>query len=443
MKSNYIVSSLIALLLFSACKDKRNDPHASHEAAAKVEYTCPMHPEIIRDQPGKCPICGMDLVKKHADPRAVRMDTSLESLVKPVNEQVISNIATIKAESGPRIFSEQVQGIITYDIRNQVSLSSRVSGRIERLMIKYNFQPVKAGQLVMEIYSPDLVAAQRELLFIHRTDKNDPMLQKAKQRLSLLGMQPNQIEQIIRTGKPLYRVPVFSNASGYILEKGAAAMQTPSVVSNTPASSGDGMNGMSGSKAASGGTQPQASAPYNKPVLTREGQYVSAGESLFTIYKASDLVAEFSFAPGLAAEIKRGQKLVFRSTAEPDNVYTGTIGLIEPTIVNGQNFTVARVYISASTGFSVGDLITANIPVVQNRGWWLPKQAVWELGNRSIVFRKIDGVFRPMEIETGFTTEGTIQVLTDISDWEIAKTAYYLVDSESFIKTNQNSSSQQ
>jgi membrane fusion protein, copper/silver efflux system len=432
------------LLLFAACKDKNaNNLHAGHEAAATVEYTCPMHPEIIRDQPGKCPICGMDLVKKQIDPRAVRMDTSLESLVKPVNEQVISNIATIRAESGPRIFSEQVQGIITYDIRNQINLSSRVSGRIERLMIKYNFQPVKAGQLVMEIYSPDLVAAQRELIYIYQADRNDPMLQRAKQRLSLLGMQPNQIEQIIRTGKPLYRVPVFSNASGYILEKSAAAMQTPSVLSTAPASSGDGMSGMNGGNASSGRSQPQTSAPSNTPVLIREGQYVSAGESLFTIYKASDLVAEFSFTPALAAEIKRGQKLVFRSTAEPDKVYTGAIGLIEPTIVNGQSFTVARVYISAANKFPIGDLIIANIPVVKNSGWWLPKQAVWQLGNRSIVFRKIDGVFRPMEVETGFTTEGTIQVLTDISDWEIAKTAYYLIDSESFIKTNKNSSSQQ
>ena len=408
MKSNYIVSALMVLFILSACKDKQGKSH----------------------------------VHKQTDSNAAGIDSSLLSLVKPVNEQVIANIATIKADSGPRIFSEQVQGVITYDTRSQVSLSSRVSGRIERLLIKYNFQPVKAGQLIMEIYSPDLVAAQRELLFIYQADKDDPMLQRAKQRLSLLGMQPGQVEQVLRTGKPLYRVPVFSTASGYILEKTVAGMQTPYVVSTAPASSGDGMGSMGKSNTTFEG-QPQTSASSNTPVLTREGQYVNAGESLFTIYKANELVAEFSFVPGLAAEIKSGQNLVFKSTAEPGKVYAGSIGLIVPTIVNGQSFTVARVYISASTGFSVGDLITANIPVVKNRGWWVPKQAVWQLGNRSVVFRKVDGVFRPMEVETGYLTEGTIQVLTDISDWEIAKTAYYLVDSESFIKTNQDSSTQQ
>ncbi|HEX6181036.1 MAG TPA: efflux RND transporter periplasmic adaptor subunit [Chitinophagaceae bacterium] len=408
MKSNYIVSALMVLFILTACKDKDGSNGHVH--------------------------------KQTGDPG---IDSSLLSLVKPVNEQVIANIGTIKAESGPRIFSEQVQGVITYDTRSQVSLSSRVSGRIERLLIKYNFQPVKAGQLIMEIYSPDLVAAQRELLFIYQADKDDPMLQRAKQRLSLLGMQPGQVEQVLRTGKPLYRVPVFSTASGYILEKTVAAVQTPSVVSTAPASSGDGMGSMGKSKTTAGGIQQQAFTSSNTPVLIREGQYVNAGESLFTIYKANELVAEFSFVPGLAAGIKSGQKLVFRSTAEPDKVYAGSIGLIVPTIVDGQSFTVARVYISASTGFSVGDLITANIPVVKNRGWWLPKQAVWQLGNRSIVFRKIGEVFRPMEVQTGYITEGTIQVLTDISDWEIAKTAYYLVDSESFIKTNQNGSSQQ
>src|SRR5688572_21408324 len=213
MKKSYIVNILAGLFLLAgvitACQSKSGkETHAMHVQVQ--QYTCPMHPDIIRDKPGKCPVCGMDLVAKQTGTDSTGLDTSLARLLKPVNQQVISTIPTISAESGPRIFSEEVQGVITFDIRNQVNISSRVSGRIERLLIKYNYQPVKQGQLIMEIYSPDLVAAQRELIFIYQNDRNDPMLQKAKQRLSLLGMQPAQIEQVIRTGKPMYRVPIFS-----------------------------------------------------------------------------------------------------------------------------------------------------------------------------------------------------------------------------------------
>jgi membrane fusion protein, copper/silver efflux system len=440
MKKSYTVNILTGLFLLAGlitgCQNKpAKDVHVTH--AQVQQYTCPMHPEIIRDKPGKCPICGMDLVAKQSGTDSTGIDTSLAPLLKPVNQQVISTIPTITAESGPRIFSEEVQGVITFDTRNQANISSRVSGRIERLLIKYNYQPVKQGQLIMEIYSPDLVAAQRELIFIYQNDRNDPMLQKAKQRLSLLGMQPSQINQVIRTGKPIYRVPVYSNATGYILEKSQANAPTTSMAPTPTASSaGSDMDGMGGGGSTGGSSTTNAtSVSPTTPILTREGQYVNAGQSIFTIYKTSGVIAEFAFSPSFAAEISKGQKLVFRSIGNPEKVYTGSIGLIQPVLRNGENFTSARVYLPGSSEFTVGELILANIPI-KKRGWWLPQEAVWRLGNRSIVFKKENEVFVPKQVETGLSVSGTIQILTDISDWQVAKSAYYLVDSESFITTS-------
>src|SRR5690606_28571013 len=137
----------------------------------------------------------------------------------PVNERVIATLPTISAEEGTRIFSEVVAGAVTYDTRKQASLASRVAGRIERLNISYNYQPVKKGQLIMEVYAPDLVAAQRELLLVAQGKADPEMLQRASQKLRLLGMQESQIDQVLRSGKIAYRVPVYSSRSGYILEK--------------------------------------------------------------------------------------------------------------------------------------------------------------------------------------------------------------------------------
>jgi hypothetical protein len=275
---------------------------------------------------------------------------------------------------------------------------------------------------------------------VSRNDNDASLLQRAKQRLSLLGMQPAQINQVIKTGKPLYRVPVYSSVSGYIVEKNVAANAAASgaAMPSASAPASDGMGGMGGN-ASTGNTSTQQQAINPTPVLTREGQYVGAGETVFTIYKDNSMVAEFSFAPALAAEIKRGQKLVFHTLSNPNDVKTGSIGLIEPTQKNGESFTVARVYL-AGTDLKPGQLLTANIPVIKNGTYWLPQKAVLQLGTKAVVFKKENGVFIPKEVKAGIKVNGMVEIKDFIGDWQVAKNASFLVDSESFIRLTSNNS---
>lgn len=374
-------------------------------------------------------------VDSHHDPATVNVDSNLSHLLKPSNEQVVSSLPVIKAEYGSRIFTEEVQGIINYDTRNQHNISSKIGGRIERLWIKYNYQPVKKGQLIMEIYSPDLAAAQQELLFIYRTGNDPVMLEKGKQRLMLLGMTSSGITSLLKRGTPSYRIPVYSNVSGYILEKSAAAAIASPTASAAPAA-GDGMGSMTGDAAAAA-TPTSPAAPVNSPVLLREGQYVSAGASLFTVYSSDQLVAEFSLKAALAAHLKVGSKFVFYKTADKTGSQTARIGLIQPTFKNGENFTIARAYLN-NPMIKVGQLVTARIPVQLSASWWLPEEAVVSVGNKRVVFKKEGNVFIPKVVNAGISIAGKVQVKEDISSWNISKNAAYLVDSESFIKMTQN-----
>src|SRR5688572_14415970 len=298
MRKNSIVKILALLLLvsvsFLSCKDKagKQAVHAGHQQ--QEQYTCPMHPQIIKDQPGACPICGMQLVLKEAN-RELVSDSAVTMLAKPVNAQVVASIPAITPSGGTRIVSTTVNGIISYDTRKQTSLSSRVNGRIERLLIKYNYQPVRKGQLIMEVYSPDLAAAQRELIFV--AGRSPELLPGAKQRLLLLGMSPAQVEQVIKTGNILYRVPVYSNSDGYILDQSAvsAGNITAAPAMASAATTNDGMGGMPGGSAASN-TNISQPAPTPTPVMIREGQYITAGQPIFTIYQANNLVAEFALS---------------------------------------------------------------------------------------------------------------------------------------------------
>lgn len=429
--NKWFIGLAMVLFLFSCDVKRESNTAASsaHNHVAHMQYTCPMHPQIIRDEPGKCPICGMDLVPMSTS-NELHLDSSLSTLLKPVNEQIISSIATINAESGSRIFNMNVQGVVAYDARDQQSISSRVGGRIERMYIKYNYQPVRKGQLIMEIYSPDIVAAQRELIYLSKSADDAGLIQKARQRLLLLGMQPAQINQIVNSGKPYYRLPVFSNVSGYIVEKNKGGAL--SVEESNALPSVEGMGGMNDNSTEVISTPlPSFDAT---PVMIREGQYVSAGETLFTVYKDNSLVAEFSIDPPRASEIKVGQKMVYYPVADLHDVKTGVIGLIEPTQRNGRTFSVARMYLSQSN-LRPGQLLSAKIPVVLNHTFCLPEKSVWLLGTKAVVFKKVNGVFIPEQVQTGLKTEGLIEIKSQIGDWEIAANASFLVDNESFIRT--------
>jgi Cu(I)/Ag(I) efflux system membrane fusion protein len=378
--------------------------------------------------------CNSNESKKdgHHDPGTVNIDSNLAHLLQPSNEQVVSTLPLIKAEHGTKIFIEEAQGIINYDTRNQNSIASRVSGRIERLLIKYNYQPVRKGQLIMEVYSPDLAAAQQELLFLKATGNDMQLLQASKQRLMLLGMSADAVNKVLKTGKVNYRIPVYSNADGYILEQSAVTSASSAPATPPAATGGDGMSGM-GASSSTSAVASNSTAVVNTPVLLREGQYVNAGQSLFTIYNADRLIAEFSLKPALAALLKKGDKFLFYKTADKNTIVSASLGMIQPVFKNGENFTIARVYLNKPR-FRVGELLTARIPVLLPSSLWLPEAAIVSLGNQSILFKKEGNVVVPKAIKTGVTIGGMVQVKEDISSWEVSANAAYLVDSESFIK---------
>ncbi|WP_372870092.1 efflux RND transporter periplasmic adaptor subunit [Shewanella sp.] len=201
----------------AAQKDIFAKPAASPMEGGKVKYVCPMHAHIISDEPGSCPICGMDLEKVEMGAgQEVQVDVS-----GSMQQALALRVAKAERETLWRFVS--TVGQVGYDESQLVHVHARVNGWIEKLQVNAVGDKVTKGQLLYEIYSPDLVNAQDDYLLAMDTLKKSgdaerykELVRKAGLRLELLGMNEAQVIALAKSGKTQYRVPFYARESGVI-----------------------------------------------------------------------------------------------------------------------------------------------------------------------------------------------------------------------------------
>jgi Cu(I)/Ag(I) efflux system membrane fusion protein len=400
-----------SLFMTTGCNEDGQQQAVTNAAAV---YTCPMHPEITGDKPGSCPICGMKLVKKESNNVKVN-DIGLESLLKPTNESVVSTIP-VTAISKKEVTTElHALGSITYDTRYANTISSRVSGRIEKLFIKYRYQHIHKGDPVVSIYSPDLNTAQQNLVFLLKNDpSNLNLINAAKEKLSLLGMSSSQLNEIIRTQKIVYTITVYSPYTGHVHEAG-----------NMDEKNND--------------SQPmQNIAQVTQGLPLKEGMYLEAGQPIIYIFNTAHAWALLNIYSNDQGLVKKGDEVTITPETAPGKAFKANIDFIEPFYREGSKTLTARVYFGNEQELPIGSQVKASIMTTINNSDWLPLDAVLSLGLNKIVFLKTGENFKAHKIITGLVNEKYIQVVSGLSAKdEVAANAQYLMDSESFIKINQ------
>lgn len=408
-----IFIAFILAMLTPSCKNGRNHSEHNMEMAKEI-YTCTMHPEVVSDKPGKCPKCGMTLVRKATEtgsPQTVK----LESLLKPTNEFVISTIplTTVSQQSEP--IEIDALGNIGYDTREVGSISGRVTGRIEKLYVRYRYQKVTKGQKILDIYSPELMTAQQNLLFLLQNDAgNLAFIQAAKEKLLLLGMSNEQLLQVIKTGKPSLTISVFSNYSGHIHETGA----------------GNNMN--------AGNSNMKDISLITEELPLKEGMYLQKGQSIFSVYNPVKAWAVLNIYAENQALVKLGNPVEIIPETSPDKVINGKVDFIEPFYRKESKTLTVRVYFNnGALKIPIGSQVKAVISGNVKDASWLPAESVLSLGMDKVVFLKSDGGFRATKIKTGITYNRKVQIIDGLAMQDsIAVNAQYLMDSESFIKIN-------
>ena len=414
MKRIINIAFLSFFLVATGCNNsKEKEDHTQHATETVQEiYTCPMHPEIIRDKPGNCPICGMQLVKKETGGEKI-IGVSLETMLKPTNEFVISSIPVVTIRREEVQLEIEALGKVNYDPRHVGSISSRVSGRIEKLYVRFRYQKISKGQRILDIYSPELMTAQQNLLFLLKNDAaNTSFIQAAKEKLLLLGMSSQQLQQVIQSGKPSLTIAVFSNYSGHIHE---AAKETN--MNNNQSAMRD-------------------IALITEELSLKEGMYLQKGQSVFSVYNPDRAWVILNIYGEHQGLVKTGNAVRVIPETAPDRDFRASIDFIEPFYQKESKTLTARVYFNnSSLKIPIGSQVRANIFGNSREAYWLPAEAVVSLGMDKVIFKKTDGGFKAHKVSIGVTNKNKIQILSGINETDsVAVNGQYLMDSESFIK---------
>lgn len=400
---------LVFVTVLSACTDPKP---VAVQAKSAIKYTCSMHPQILEDHPGSCPICGMTLVKKSAQ-ASEGAGISLNTVLEPVNSSVVSSVRAIVPEQKEVPTTISADGYLDFDTRTFNNIASRFSGRIEKLYIKYAFQKVYKGQRIFDIYSPELVSAQQDLFYISKNSPQETgLLNAAKQKLLLQGMTNEQVNQVINTGKPFFSLPVYSAYEGHVHDMphnqmDGAATSTPSDLTN------------------------------NLPLAIKEGMYVQKGQTLFNVVNPHMLWAIIKIDRSAMAPLKLNEPVKITLPDLPGKTLVGKVNFIEPVLQGGDKTTSIRVCLdNMDHELKVNSMVKAEIQTGQTKGLWIPRSALVDLGQTQVIWLKNGAAFHAHQVRTGSVNGTEIQITNGLVVTDsLSANAQYLIDSESFIKT--------
>jgi Cu(I)/Ag(I) efflux system membrane fusion protein len=381
------------------------------EKTAEV-YTCSMHPEIIRDEPGNCPICGMDLVKKVTEGQSVESN-EIDYLLRPTDRFVVGDFQTTTAKDTAISSELKLPGIVGYDPNSSVNIAARISGRIEKMYINYKYQRVNKGQRLFDLYSPELLTAQQNFIYLVSNDpENKSIINASKQKLALYGMTSSQINALATAKRTNPMITIFSPTNGIVqgTENMTASGEAQSMQNNSVTTSS---------------------------LTLKEGDYIKKDEVVFKLVNTDKVWGVFNVMQGQSSLIKVNQSIRFSSELDGDYFIDAKVNFVETQFSETDKTNRVRVYLNnRNLNFPIGLRLQGIVETTTIQGIWLRKQALISIGSKNVVFIKMENGFKAKEIKIGIEINDFVQVLEGLSVKEaIADNAQYLMDSESFIKT--------
>ena len=373
-------------------------------------WHCPMHPTYTSDRPGDCPICGMRLVPIEGGQAAAAPTPATErGVVGQANVESdaagirLAGVRTARAERGRLARTTRTVGVVVADERRVRRVQTKIAGWVERLHVGAEGDLVRAGQPILAIYSPELLASQEELLRAREVaarfeSSSLPEVRRggadlvtaARRRLELFDVPRSFIDRLERTGAVQRTVTLVAPASGFVSAK-----------------------------------------------TVFQGMEVSPGMELFTLTDLSRVWVEAEFYEYEAHLLRPGQRVAVRLPYDAGRALEAEVALVYPTLSPQSRTVKARLELPNPDGqLRPGAFVDVTTELAAAEGVLVPDDAVIDSGLRQIVFvERQPGVFEPREVRLGVRGEGRAVVLSGVAEGErVATHANFLLDSESKLR---------
>jgi membrane fusion protein, copper/silver efflux system len=360
-------------------------------------YTCSMHPSVKQPGPGKCPICGMDLIpvtKLQQEQGVVMIDEARRQLI---------GVRTGAVTEGPMQRTFRAVGHVTYDESTFTDVNLKVRGWITKLFVNETGQRVVKGQPLFLFYSPELFNAQQDFLLANQSRaaatsplESDPsrvglLAKAARQRLHLLGLSDAQIDALAKSGTPSESVTISAPASGFVIEKDVV-----------------------------------------------EGASVDAGMKLFRIAALDKVWVEAELYEAELTQVRVGQRATVSLDYLPGRSYDAKVAYIYPSLDPATRTGRARIELP-NKGHELRPGMYASVELTGDTvsRVQVPASAVVYTGPRRLVFVDLGaGRFRPQEIHVGGEANGMYEVLDGLAAGDVVATSgVFLIAAEARIST--------
>jgi Cu(I)/Ag(I) efflux system membrane fusion protein len=382
--------------LAEAADDTWSEHVAKHQ---DVSYVCPMHPQIVRDAPGSCPICGMDLVPREAD-----VHVNAEAPVVTIRPEVIQSLGvrTAKAERGRLWMRVDTVGRVEYDQNRVAHVHPRANGWVEKLYVGAEGDPVKEGEILLDMYSPDVVNAQEEFLLALREGvgqsriapaRTRELVSSARTRLHLFAVPDAVIDEIERTGEVQHTVPIQSTHAGVVTHLGV-----------------------------------------------RDGMYLQPSMELFTIVDVSKVWVQVDVFEHQMDWVQRGRLADMSVPARPGRTWKGEVDYIYPELDPQTRTLRVRLRFDNPDGVlkpnMYADVVVWGGP--KDDVLHIPREALIATGKREkVVLDRGEGRFQPVEVTTGMRSADRVEVLTGLEEGDaVVVSGQFLIDSESNLQAS-------
>lgn len=386
----FIASWLIFKSTPPTTAESNNHSIVESEQSQNQIYTCSMHPQIRQNEPGECPLCGMDLIPADSGSSS----TSEFGFQMTADAIKLANIQTsIIGQSEKEDASVlQLNGKIKADETKAASLVSHIPGRIEKLYVSFTGEDVNQGQKIATIYSPELITAQKELIEAQKIEDISPgLLEAAKNKLRYWKIGNQVIDDILKTRTVREYFDIYADYAGKVLRRRVSI-----------------------------------------------GDYLSKGEVLFDVQNLNNLWAVFDVYESDLSKIKVGYQILFTTPSVPNRTFKSTITFIDP-VLNAQTrvATIRGEVSNARATLKPEMFIAGKLNVSQKHSKIsVPKTAVLWTGERSVVYLKRADMdiptFEYREIELGPSTGAGYNVIDglNIGD-EVVTNGAFVIDASS------------